>query len=197
MNSKEKFMAIVKGGLIAKGLSGALGKQVVFKQYRNKTVVAAFPVKRNKKKLTDSQEMVRRKFTRAAMYARMVLNDPVLKATYAVRAKKGKSAYNNAFKDAIHAPQISEIDIRNYTGRVNDVITVIAFDDFKVTEVKLRIFSPEGVLIEEGEARLSDYGIDWEYSVNVENPQVAGSTIEAFASDLPRNQGTMVVKVKD
>jgi len=86
-------MAIVKGSAALFGLSGALG-DLVFKQYKGKTIVA--PKGRTRQQNSVLQQMRCDKFREASQYAREILKDPVKREFYRNMAKKLRkhSAYN-------------------------------------------------------------------------------------------------------
>ncbi len=84
--------------VLLKELSGAIGKQLVFKQYRGKTVVSQYPDMSNVKP-SELQKEKRSLFAEAVKYARRINNDPEQKALYLKKAKKGQSAYHCALKE--------------------------------------------------------------------------------------------------
>lgn len=81
-----------------RGASGALGDELVFKQRAGKTVIS-LPQPPRIDNPTNAQLAVRSKFREAERYAKAVIADPVLKATYLARAEAGVSAYNMAISD--------------------------------------------------------------------------------------------------
>jgi hypothetical protein len=183
---KTIFMAILKGDF-PQNLSGSFGKQVVFRRRNNKTYACKHPGKRKKQVLSAREVENRRWFLRAVGYAQKAKKNPLVMAAYQAVAKPGQTAYKVAFKDAYTIPQILLVDTSGYSGNINEGVLVKAIDDFKVMGVKLSIYSPDGSLIEEGEAQPSEDGLDWIYTTRIANPQCAGSTIHATARDLPGN----------
>lgn len=81
-----------------RGASGALGKELVFKQRAGKTVIC-LPSKPPKDPPTACQQMTRTKFREAVLYAKTALADPLIKASCAARAKAGQTATNVAVAD--------------------------------------------------------------------------------------------------
>jgi hypothetical protein len=79
-------------------LRGAIGKQIVVKQYGKKTVITAYPDMSNVKP-SKLQKQKRKTFAAAIEYARSIINDPVKKTAYAKRLKKGARVYNAAIKE--------------------------------------------------------------------------------------------------
>jgi hypothetical protein len=84
--------------LIGKGLRGQIGKQLVFKQYGNKTVVAKYPDMSHIQPSPQQQEK-RSRFAEAVAYAQNILRTPALKAAYALKVKKGQSVYHFALQE--------------------------------------------------------------------------------------------------
>ena len=90
-------MAIAKD-IISQGLSGAIGKEVVFKIYDDKTVVTKYP---NMKNIVPSaaQKTQRNKFREAHNYAKKINDNPVSKAAFALKIPAGRSVYRWAVKE--------------------------------------------------------------------------------------------------
>lgn len=91
-------MARIRSNIITKGLSGQIGQQIVFKQYGKKTVVSRFP-DMSKIKPSKLQKKERSRFAEAVVYAQSINNDPVKKAVYSKKVKKGQSVFNFAIKE--------------------------------------------------------------------------------------------------
>lgn len=89
-------MATVKD-VIGKNLQGKLGKQLVFKQYGDKTVVTAYPDMSHIVP-SDLQLSRRSKFKEAVAFAKGVTSDTALNAKYAERAKPGQTVYHCALQ---------------------------------------------------------------------------------------------------
>ena len=91
-------MAILTENNLLKGLRGHIGKKMVFKQYGDKTVVAAYPYmsKVNKSAL---QKLKHGWFKDAVVYAQKILRNRELKAQYQQKVKKGESVYHYAIKE--------------------------------------------------------------------------------------------------
>jgi hypothetical protein len=87
--------------IIGKGLSGQLGKQVVFKRYANKTVVTKYPDMTNIKP-SAAQILKRERFAAAVKYARNINNTPALKATYLGKIPRGRSVYHFALSEYLN-----------------------------------------------------------------------------------------------
>lgn len=91
-------MAYSKESIILHKMRGAIGKQIVVKQYGNKTVITAYPDMSNVKP-SMLQKQKRKKFAAAIEYAKSIINDPVKRAAYAKKLKRGARVYNVAIKE--------------------------------------------------------------------------------------------------
>jgi hypothetical protein len=91
------------------------------------------------------------------------------------------------------SPEVHLIDARNYNGAIGDKIVTRAIDDFRVTGVKVEIYSPGGTLLESGNAVQNMNGIDWTYTTTQNNNLRTGSKIKAIATDVPGNEGILEV----
>lgn len=78
-------------------LRGALGKEVVFKQYKDKVVVSRYP-DFSRVKPTERQAAQRAKMKAAVAYAQKVLRDPALRAEMEKSLRPGESVYHKAKK---------------------------------------------------------------------------------------------------
>ena len=90
-------MAIVIKNFLTRGLSGTLGKTLVFKRIRGRTVVSCYP-DRSRVVLSERQVAANQKFKEAVAFARQITADPEKKAAFARNIKKGKSVYHAAIR---------------------------------------------------------------------------------------------------
>ena len=173
-------MAKVKQNILIEGLSGTLGKDLVFRQMRDgRTIVSTKPDFSNRV-FSAGQLTHQSRFQQAAAYARHAAKtNPI----YAKLAKgTTKTAYNIALSDWFHPPVIHEI--KRQDGR----ILVNATDNVLVTRVLVTILDNEGKVREKGEGvkRKGDW---WEYvpategRVRVEARDLAGNVAEAEIRD--------------
>ena len=80
------------------GISGGIGKQLVFKKYGNKTVVTKYPDMSGIK--PSEQQVEKRKiFAAAVAYAKGISRNPLKKAEYQKKVKPGESVYHFALKE--------------------------------------------------------------------------------------------------
>jgi hypothetical protein len=94
----ELFMA--KGGnSLTHGMKGRVGKAVVFKQYKDYTVMAAYPDMSNIKP-SKEQKAQRSEFSLAVAFAKKILAHPFLKMEYEKkRGKKKQKLYHFLIKE--------------------------------------------------------------------------------------------------
>jgi hypothetical protein len=186
-------MAKIKDNVMVKGFSGTIGKQLTFRQIGGQTFVSNYQ-KAPAVAATEKKLAAQARFGIATAYARRAVKDPELKVLYQALVKGGQRAFNIAMRDSLNAPVVESILAENYHGHVSDQITVQATDDFKVASVVVSIYNQSGDLIEEGNATVQkDEEMKWLYKVQQENPGLAGSRIIAVATDLPGNNGSLIL----
>ena len=180
-------MARSTNNVVMKGVSGTIGKMLVFRtSAADKTIVARRP-KPSNKPLTVSQLEVRDRFTEAAYYAKTAISNPDLKEEYQAKAKPGQSAYNIAFADYLKAPELRKVMIEDYNGAIGDKLVFRVIDNFKLQTVSIRILDDTNNLIEQGAATPLDNGLDWQYIATAANANVVGTNLEITAKDTPGN----------
>jgi hypothetical protein len=156
-------MARSKNNILTKGLSGMVGKQIVFRTWNGKTFISVAPKK--PKKQSPIQKENRTKFKRATVYAKSMMKDPIKKAEYKEIARKLQlpNAYTAAITDYMRNPQIEELDIANYSGKAEEEIKVtVSKKGFEIQEVEVIVVDKNGEVIEEGKAK-KGAGTEWIY----------------------------------
>jgi hypothetical protein len=141
-------MAIIHANPITKGLSGSLGR-IVFRQLRNKTILANKPAQI--KKQSEQQRKNRTRFKAATYWAKAIMLDPEKKAYYWRKAKKLElpNAYTAAVCDYMRKGEIREIDTRQYKGKAGDVIRIkVNKKDFSIHKVEAMLLDADGKVIE-------------------------------------------------
>jgi molybdenum cofactor biosynthesis enzyme len=91
-------MASVYNNILLEGASGALGKQIVIKNYNGKTVITAYP-DMSRVKPSKHQKTRRNIFKEAVAYAQAINNDLSRKVVYKKKLKKGQSVYHAAIAE--------------------------------------------------------------------------------------------------
>lgn len=189
-------MAHSNNSVVTGRFQGTLGKEIVFRDWDGKTVVAKAP-KRRKGQPTPEQAETQEKFLLASRYAKAVITgqDPGIRDAYGAVLKPRQNIYSRALEDFISPPKVVSITTSDYTGAVGNKIKVRATDDFRVTVVIVEIRTANGTLLERGNAVLQANGLDWIYTATQANNPLAGSKIKAIATDVPGNEGTLEATV--
>jgi hypothetical protein len=99
---KEPFMARAGKKSLLKDVRGAIGGEIVVKQYDHGIVISKYPdmsrVKRSK-----LQKKYQKDFKQAVAYAQSIIHDPVKKAAFQKKLKKGKRVYTAAIKEYLES----------------------------------------------------------------------------------------------
>ena len=162
-------MAKSINNIVTEGLSGRIGKQIVFSQRNGETIVSKFPVRT--KKPTAKQLAQQTKFSNAITYGK----------------RKGVTAYNLAVADFLKAPVIETVDVSAYKGLASgEKIAIAVTDNFKVTSVKVAIVGSDESTVEQGEATLKEG--KWIYSTTATNTSLSGDKVVVTATDRPGNK---------
>jgi hypothetical protein len=172
------------------GPSGKFNNQIIFKQYGEETVLSKYP---DMSAVVPSvaQKKEKTRFAMAMDYAKVQMADPALKTAYKAKAKGMQRPHNVAIKDYYNPPYIESISLEKLD---QGIIQIVAFDDFRVSQVDVQIFDRNGVVLETGKAtQLSS----WNWTYLIQNPTVRFSSIIATAIDLPGNKGSKEMIISD
>lgn len=187
-------MAKINKNLLVRGARGHMGKQFVYRKHGENTLMTRMPDFNENLQPTEAQVGIRELFAEAAAYAKGAITDPELKKEYQKKAKPGRTAYNIAFRDYLKAPVVQSINPDQYTGSPGSKVVISAKDDFRVSAVIVKIYTSEGVLVEEGGAILNPVNRNkWIYTATQNNAVLADSVIHVTAFDLPGNQGSLEI----
>jgi hypothetical protein len=93
-------MARVRDNYVVQGLSGKIGKHLVFKTNKSGLTYTSRPPDRRNVVSTKAQKKLRNNFAKAVAYAKSVLKDPVKAEQY--QSRKNKSLYITAMKDYLN-----------------------------------------------------------------------------------------------
>src|SRR5688572_23543887 len=174
-------MAQLIDNVITYGASGAFGDQFVFSRRNGKVFICKMP-RRYEGPPTEGQLKNRERFSFANSYAKAAIADAGTKALYQAAAKPGQSAYNRAFSDAFHAPEVSDIKLEA------GVLRIKAKDDLRVVRVTVKILNEHGFEEETGEASPCEGSLYWEYKLR-SAPDGKEKEVIAEAYDLAGNAG--------
>lgn len=175
--------------------SGTIGKELVFRDWDGKTVVAKAPKKR-KGVPTPEQAELQKRFLRATKYAQGVKANPNqgMATAYATKLRARQNVYSRAVEDYMNSPEVFSINTREYTGASGGKIVVGAMDDFRVVSVRVEIYTANGQLLESSRAEQdASNSLDWNFTATMANSPLAGTKIIAIATDVPGNEGILEV----
>src|SRR6266542_4065667 len=166
-------MAKVQNNVIVRGLSGAIGQQVVLRRMRDGSTVAAKIQDFSKRKFSREQKGHQSRFRQAAMYAKAAAQ----KHPIYTKLTEGtlKNPYNVALSDWFNPPVIHKVE------RENVCIRIWASDNVMVTRVQVTVLDEEGGIRERGEGVRGE-GDKWDYVSN------AAGKVMAEAWDLAGNK---------
>ncbi|WP_440134680.1 hypothetical protein [Chitinophaga sancti] len=170
-------MALVIDNILLQVVRGTIGDQITIYE-RNGRIIMAKKRGPSNNKPTKKQLEARYKMKVAAAYAKVIIQDPELKAYYKSKAGPGQNAYNMAVKDAYHSPEVQDIRFEDTT------VVVTAKDEFRVAEVEVKVLDAADVLLERGKAILGRNGVDWYYKAA---GLPAGGKVIVVVVDLPGN----------
>ena len=188
-------MAKSNDNVITHGLSGLIGKLLVFRQKAGKTVVANRPRKTTHQPNATSLA-IREKFKVASRYAKNAISDLAVKAAYQAKAILGQSAFNVAFSDYMKGPEFGAVPVYDhYTGEAGTPITIEVIDNFKVASVDFSIVDATDNELEAGSALAQEGSFYWSYETQVNQSSLSGAKVRITAKDLPGNQETLEVSL--
>lgn len=186
-------MARIVKNIVMEGVSGKLGKLIVFKQLRGKTIISAKGISTVK---SPKQQERMEQFKMAAKYAKEATAKKDMKEFYRRGVTDRKhTPYLVAIADFLNAPEIHQVDISRYNGGINQKINVIVTDDFMVDKVIVEISLADGSNIESGSAEDIGDGTTWVYSSAIDISSTVEIQVKAVAYDLPGNVTSMVVTI--
>jgi hypothetical protein len=172
---------------LTQGISGKVSG-LVFRQHANGTVSVGNAPRPSTNAPNAAALARRERFQQAAFYGRSILLDPAQKAAYETGINADtNSAYTVAVRDMLNAPNLRDADFSRYRGRVGDLITIHATDDFAVARVHVLIQNSDGSLVEEGNATAQPDGFTFRYAATVVNASLDGDKITVTAYDNPGN----------
>jgi len=188
-------MSKVKDNLITPGLSGKLGKQIVFRHWCGATFLSKAPIKNHSLLKKEMYNKNRLRFREANAYGKKVIYDPDMKEAYQSKCNIRQNAFTRAVQDFLNAPIIHEIDLSGYSGEKSGFIRINATDDFRVKEVRIRIEDRQSDSIESGFADREGDTDWWRFDTTVENQFPEGCKVIVSAYDLPGNESVKEVAI--
>ncbi|SKB64998.1 hypothetical protein SAMN05660841_01692 [Sphingobacterium nematocida] len=179
-------MAKSRDNIVMQGASGRIGRNLVFRQRGDQTIISKTPRIPTDRVMTAKQVAVQYKFYDATQYAKSVMLDDDLKAEYKRKANVNQSAYNVAFKDYFTDPEIRRVDDRAYEGEVGDKISFHVKDVMVLRSLSVEILDSQGDVLESAAAVLKDRSdSEWVYTATVQNPDFLDSKYRVTMVDKP------------
>jgi hypothetical protein len=174
-------------------LRGKVG-DLVFKKFNGRMIITLRPDMKNRI-LSQAQKDSNNRFRQAAIYGKMVMNNPQARAAYARAAKeKRQPMFSLMIADFFHAPEVNEIDLNMYTRQAGSTIWIQASDDFDVVSVDVMITTASDGLIEHGAAvKSTEDSRRWWYTAAASVPSGTPVRVEATAIDRPGHKGIKIV----
>lgn len=185
-------MAKSKDNVVMQGASGRIGRNLVFRQRGDQTIIAKTPRITTDRVMTAKQIAVQHRFYDATQYAKSVMLDEDLKAEYKAKANVNQSAYNVAFKDYFADPEVRRVDDRAYEGEVGDKISFHVKDVMVLRSLSVEILDSEDAVIESGAAVLKDRSeTEWVYTTTTQNPDFMDAKYRVTMVDKPNKVVTV------
>jgi hypothetical protein len=174
--------------MLLRGLTGSLGDQFVVRKGKGgTTIISDVPDFDENREFNEKQLAHQQAFQEAIAYARSVKDEEL----YVAKAMDTTmSSFNAAVADWFKKPQVLEIDTKAWQGAAARPIRIRAKDDTKVVRVHLVISSPDGSLLEEGDAQPAE-GLWWTYTANTTVALESNPQVVATAYDRPGNTAEM------
>lgn len=167
--------------------TGIVGDLLEFRVRHGKTILG----KRRQTPATVSpgQLEIRRKFKKAANFARASMSIPERRAFFEAKASPGVTPYNLALGNYFTKPEIVEIINNSYTGDAGGQIDILAEDFVTVHSMTVSIYTAQNTLVETGAAVKTAEGF-WYYIATGVSPLLDGSRVIVTAKNIPGNIAT-------
>jgi len=182
-------MAISYNNVITKHFHGRIG-DVVLRWVAGKSVMSKRP-DCSKVIKSPAQLENQKSFARAVKYSKGVKNDPQRSENYSEKKKKTKykSVYHAAMSDCLTKPKVKKVELAGYRGHQGNVISILAWDKFRVETISVVILNKMGQLIEKGSAVATPFTAnrEWDYIATVENVDYKSCRILVQVKDRPGN----------
>jgi len=167
------------------GYTGKIADNGLYRRVVNgRVIIQRCPERKKIKKHQEWPGQVKR-FYFATQYAKDVLKNGEIKALYEKVAEGFNSATSMAVKDYLKSAVIEKVVTTGYLGRVGYCIVIRIDNVVPVKSVKVTVESPQGEVIESGQARMQPSGNLWHYITTKPNQQHKGSFLRIVSRDLP------------
>lgn len=173
------------------GLRGMVGKKMVFRKTMSGTVVADSPGK-SSKEANEVQILQRDRFRLASFYAKRAKEDAELNAIYTDLALKRGSMHLRRLmvSDYFSMPRILSWERVTEPEQSGEHFRVIVLNIIRVKKVQVCILTPDGSVLDSGNATVGPDGQTWSFSSSATNIFEPGNQFQVVATDYPGNQIT-------
>ena len=167
-------------------LQGKVGNLVFVHRADGVVIVRRSPVRQAD--WTPPQKASQGRFAQASLYRKRLKQQPEEYAPYVAVAKlTHKRACDLVMADFLNPPEVKDVDLSSYTGKIGEPIRVEAVDDFGVNRVGADISKLDGTLLEQGAAVMDDATGKWVYLTQTAVSPGQTVVIRVTASDRPGN----------
>jgi hypothetical protein len=171
---EDYYMAKVKQNALVEGLSGTIGKNLVFRHMKDGRTIVSTKQDFSNRVFSKGQLTHQSRFQQAAAYARdAAKSNPIY---FELAKGTTKTAYNIALSDWFNPPMIHGVQ------RTNTLIQIDATDNVLVVRVRVSILDEGGKVLEQGEAASQNAEL-WKYTcsasgrIRVEVWDLAGNVV--------------------
>lgn len=185
-------MARLYSNIVILGSNGLIGGQFANPQTRlEKTILASPPSFDDYRKANETKKAYEAAVRESTTYANFAQTQDV----YIKKAKRcGVTPYYIALADWFEAPNVLEINVDSWTGKLGQTIGVKARDNVKVERVTVVVRDADENVLEMGEAVQSAPGSAWwNYTTKSYVKMTPFPIVEVTAYDLPGNSDTFVI----
>jgi hypothetical protein len=177
-----------KTAKLAKAYSGILGEEIVIKKGRRGTNVIQMAKACRVGAVSDAQFDTRDRMRRAAIYARVAMQDPELSGLYKRLTPRGGSPYREASNDFLRKPKFRGIDCSGYSGKPGDQILVKVTHKITLTGVSATLWDPDGSMIESGPCVEHLPTGKYIYTGTCHKDVITGMILSVSITDIPGNR---------
>ena len=169
---------------ITSSISGAFGREFVFRQVNGKTILTPLP--QRKAAWSEKQIARRQKFSNASLYAKAAVANPGMKEEYTAIAKiknfRG-GAMVAAMTDFLTSTQLSVAYAHQFDQNIGFPVTIVLKDNFKGKEMTVSISNKDGTITESGKASFTFGDTAWSYVTTMPYESIEGLKVVVTVKD--------------
>ena len=142
-------MAIQTQNVVMQGVSGKIGRTLVFRQMKNGTTIIAQRPKPRTKPVTAAEALTHDRFRAAAHIAKKRSQDPMLRPQYLARAQPGQSAYFVALKEYLNAHKTKDTTTNSHKNEVQATSPAQKTAEINLEIAKLNMIAANNMLVDQ------------------------------------------------